>query len=102
VKTPEWCTFQYRESGNTRLRSLASLKSGCHAVMNKHPAVASLVQQVYTVLSDIENHTRCTPVKVGESSEWDSIVNSSEKNRANFCKAVDGKPLFSAVYCMYR
>jgi hypothetical protein len=28
-------------------------------------------------------------------------VNSVDENRANFCKALDGKPLFSAVYIMY-
>jgi hypothetical protein len=38
---------------------------------------------------------------VGESSERTSIVNSSEGNRANSCKAVHGKPLFSVVYGMY-
>jgi hypothetical protein len=38
--------------------------------------------------------------KVGESFQWTSIVNSAE-NTANYCKAVDWKPHFSAVYCMY-
>jgi hypothetical protein len=84
--TQRWWTFQYQESGNTKHRSLESLKSECQVVMNKYPAATSVVQQVYTVLSDIENHARCTPVKVGESSEWTSAVNSSEKNRANFAK----------------
>jgi hypothetical protein len=37
--------------------------------MNKCPEAASVVQQVYKVLSDIENLARCTPFKVGESSE---------------------------------
>jgi hypothetical protein len=39
--------------------------------------------------------------EVGESSEWTSIVNSAEENRANFCKSLDGKLLFSALYGMY-
>jgi glutamyl-tRNA reductase len=30
-----------------------------------------------------------------------SIVNSAEENRANFCKGLEGKPLFSALYGMY-
>jgi hypothetical protein len=34
------------------------------------------MQQVYKVLGDIENLARCTPAKVGESSEWTSIANS--------------------------
>jgi hypothetical protein len=37
---------------------------------------------------------------VGESSEWTYIVNSVE-NRANVCKALDEKLLFSALYSMY-
>jgi hypothetical protein len=38
---------------------------------------------------------------VGESTEWTSIVNGAEENGANFCKGLDGKPLFSALYDMY-
>jgi hypothetical protein len=38
---------------------------------------------------------------VGESPEWTSIVNSAEENRENFCKGLDGKPLFSALGGMY-
>jgi hypothetical protein len=51
--------------------------------------------------SDIENLDGCTWAKVGESSEWTSIVNSVEDKRAHFCKALDGKQLFSAFLCMY-
>jgi hypothetical protein len=58
------------------------------------------MQQVHRELSDIQNLDRCTPAKVGESYEWTSIVNSAE-NRANICKGLDGKPLFSAIYNMY-
>jgi hypothetical protein len=39
--------------------------------------------------------------EVGESSEWTSIVNSVEDNRANTCKALDVKPLFSILCGMY-
>jgi hypothetical protein len=68
-------------------QKLALLKSECYVIMNKYPEAASVVQQVYKVLSVIENLVRCTPAKVGESSECTSIVNSMEGNRANFCKA---------------
>jgi hypothetical protein len=61
-------------------QNLASLKSECHAIMSKHPEAASIVQQVHKVLGDMENLAGCTPAKVGESSEWTSIVNSSEEN----------------------
>jgi hypothetical protein len=58
---------------------LASLRSECHAIMNKYPEADSVVQQLYKVLSDIENLARCKPTKVGERSEWTSIVNSAEE-----------------------
>jgi hypothetical protein len=80
-------------------QKLVSLKFECHTITNKYPEAASVVQQVHKILSDTENLVGCTPAKV--SSEWTSIVNSAEENRANFCKAVDGKPLFSALYGMY-
>jgi hypothetical protein len=69
--------------------------------MNKYPGTASAVQQVYKAFSDIENLVGCTPAKVRESSEWTSVVNSAEKNRANFCKGLDENPLFSSLYGMY-
>jgi hypothetical protein len=43
----------------------------------------------------------CTQTIRGESSEWPTIVNSAEVKRANFCKSLDGKPLFSALYGVY-
>jgi hypothetical protein len=52
------------------------------------------------VLGDIKNLPGCTQTKVEESSEWTSIVNSAEENRTNFCKGLDGKPLFGALYSM--
>jgi hypothetical protein len=78
----------------------ASLKFECHAVMNKYPEAAPVVQQVYEVVSDVENFARCTPANVGESSEWTSVANSAE-NRASFSKGLDGKTLFSTPYIMY-
>jgi hypothetical protein len=80
---------------------LSSLKSQYHDITNKYPEAASVVQQVYIVLSDNEILAKCTQAKVGEGSEWTSIVSSAEKNRANFCKILNGKPLFSALYGTY-
>jgi hypothetical protein len=70
--------------------------------MSKHPEVDSVVQHVCKMLSGTEYFAGCTPVKVAEGSEWTSAVNSAEENRANYCKAVDGKPLFKALYGMYK
>jgi hypothetical protein len=44
--------------------------SESYANMNKRPQEASVVQQIYKVLSGIENLAGCTPDKVGESFEW--------------------------------
>jgi hypothetical protein len=82
-------------------QKLASVKCECYAIMNRYPDAAYIVQEVYKVLSDIENLAGCTLAEVGEISEWTPVVNSVEENRANFCKAVDGKLLFSALYVVY-
>jgi hypothetical protein len=58
---------------------LSSLKSQYHDIPNKYPEAASVVQQVYKVLSDIEILAKCTPAKMGESCEWSSIVSSAEE-----------------------
>jgi hypothetical protein len=80
---------------------LSSLKYQCHDITNKYPEAASVVQQGYKVLSDIEILAKCTTSKVGERPEWTSIVSSAEENSANFCKILEGKPLFSALYGIY-
>jgi hypothetical protein len=74
-------------------QKLSSQKSQYHDITNWYP-------EVHKVLSDIEIFARYTPAKVGGSSEWTIIVNSAEENRANFCKIIVGKPLFSALYGM--
>jgi hypothetical protein len=40
-------------------------------------------------------------LKWGKALERTFIVNSVEEKRANFCKGVDGKPLFMALYGIY-
>jgi hypothetical protein len=67
----------------------------------QYTEAASVVQQVYKVLSHNENLAGCTLAKVGESSGWTSIVNNAEENRAKYCKALDGKLLYSVLYGMY-
>jgi hypothetical protein len=78
-------------------QKLASLKSESYAITNKYPAAGSVVQQVHKVLRNTEILAECTPAKVGESAECTTIVNSAEENRANFCKGLDGRPLFSEL-----
>jgi hypothetical protein len=38
---------------------------------------------------------------VGERQQWSAIVNTADENRQNFCKALTGKTLFSALYGTY-
>jgi hypothetical protein len=42
-----------------------------------------------------------TPASVGEREQWSSIVSTVEENRHNFCKPLNGKTLFSAMYGRY-
>jgi hypothetical protein len=53
------------------------------------------------VVGDIEDVARHIPASVGESAEWTAIVNAAEENRENYCKALHGKTLFSALYGIY-
>jgi hypothetical protein len=38
---------------------------------------------------------------VGDSEQWSSTVNAAKDNRQNFCRALTGKTLFSALYGTY-
>jgi hypothetical protein len=53
--------------------------------MSKYPEAATVLKQIYTELSHIENLAGCTPAEEGKSSEWTSTVNSVD-NRTNFAK----------------
>jgi hypothetical protein len=84
-----------------RRQKLSSLKTDRHAITNKCPEASSVVQQVHKVLCDIEILAECTSTEVWESCQWTIIENSAEENRANFCKVLDLKQLFSALCGMY-
>jgi hypothetical protein len=73
------------------IQTLALLNSHCHAITNKFAEAGSVVQQVHEALNYIEILDECTPAKVGESSEWITLVNSAEESRANFSKSLNGK-----------
>jgi hypothetical protein len=49
----------------------------------------------------IENVVGYIPTSVGKNEQWPSIVNIAEENRLNFCKALNGKTLFSILYGTY-
>jgi hypothetical protein len=79
----------------------SSLISQCYGVMNMYPEAAYVVQEAYKALRSIEILAKCTPAKVGESSEWSTILSNAEENRASFSKILEGKPLFSALFGIY-
>jgi hypothetical protein len=56
---------------------------------------------LHKILCDIEDVAGFTPVAVGESERWSSIVNTMEENRANICKPLSGKTLYSGLYGSY-
>jgi hypothetical protein len=56
---------------------------------------------LFKVLCDFEDVAEYAPPSVGESEEWTDVVNTVEENRVNFCKALHGKTLYSALYGTY-
>jgi hypothetical protein len=69
-------------------------------LIDQHPDAEEQLRQLYKVLCDIEDVAGYTP-SVGKSQEWASIVSMVEKNRASYCEALCGKPLYSALYGSY-
>jgi hypothetical protein len=77
-------------------------KSEHPTLVQQYPDEDAQLKQFYKVPGDIEDVAGHTPDSVGESTEWAAIVNSAEKkNGANYCKALNGKTLFSALYGTY-
>jgi hypothetical protein len=76
-------------------------KSEYQQLIGQFPDADAQLKQLLKVFRDIEEMARCTPASVGESEQWSSIVSTAEENRQNFCKVVNGKNLFSALYGMY-
>jgi hypothetical protein len=59
------------------------------------------LKQLIKMLCDIEDVAGYTPASVGGSDGWSSIVSTVEENRYNFCNALGGETLFSALYGTY-
>jgi hypothetical protein len=56
---------------------------------------------LYSTLCAIEDVAGYAPAVVGESAEWTAVVSDTEEKRANYCKALSGKTLLSAMYGTY-
>jgi hypothetical protein len=79
----------------------AALQAVYQAQKDQNPDGDAQYRQTLKVLCEIEDTASFTPGTVGESPEWASIVDSAEENAATFCKALSGKPLFSALHGTY-
>jgi hypothetical protein len=70
-------------------------------IVTKSPEAGDVIQRVLKTLSDIVSLASCTPKKVGHGEEWAQIADAAQEDRANLCKILKGKRLFSALYGVY-
>jgi hypothetical protein len=75
----------------------STLKSEYQTLAQQNPDADSQLKQLFKVLGDIEDMEGHTPASVRESAEWAAILNAAEENGANYCKALHGKTLSSAL-----
>jgi alanyl-tRNA synthetase len=83
------------------LNKRSTLKSEYPTLVQQYPDAFAQLKQLFKVLGDIEDVAEHTPASVWESAKWAAIVNAAEENGASYCKALDGKTLFSALYGTY-
>jgi hypothetical protein len=79
----------------------ASLEAEYKTLIGKYPDADTQYQQLYGALCALEDVAGYTPAAVGESAEWTPVVSAAEENTANYCKALTGKTLLSALYGTY-
>jgi hypothetical protein len=77
------------------------MQEECPILTKRYPDSDAQYKQLFIVLCNIESLASCTPSAVGNSPEWQAVVSSAEENRANYCKALSGKTLLSAIYGTY-
>jgi hypothetical protein len=80
---------------------LASLEAEYKTLVGNYPDADTQYWQLYSTLCAIEDVAGYAPAVVGESAEWTAVVSAAEENRANYCKALSGKTLLSAMYSTY-
>jgi hypothetical protein len=104
----KWYTWVYTKMADIPVlgfqkywtQKLTSLKYECHTIMNKYREAASVVQQVYkysvTLRTLLDAHWLKWGKDLSELLLWIWC-----RRRKHVCKALHGKPLFSALYDMY-
>jgi hypothetical protein len=79
----------------------ASLEAEYKTQVGKFPDADTQYRQLYSTLYAIEDVAGYAPAVVGESAQWKAVVSDAEEDRANYCKALSGKTLLSAMYGTY-
>jgi hypothetical protein len=86
---------------NITLTLTNKLKLEYQQLIGQFPDADAQLKQLLKVIRDIEEMARYTPASVGESEQWSTIVSRAEENRQNFCKVLNGKNMFNALYGTY-
>jgi predicted O-linked N-acetylglucosamine transferase (SPINDLY family) len=74
------------------------LKSENQQIIGQFPNADGKLKQLLKVIRDIEEIARYIPASVGESEQWSTIVSTTEENRQNCCKVLNGKNVINALY----
>jgi hypothetical protein len=74
----------------------STLKSEHQTLVQQYPDADVQLKQLLKLLGDTENMAGHIPALVGESVKW-----PANENVVSYCKALHGKPLFSALYDTY-
>jgi hypothetical protein len=82
-------------------KNRATLQAEYKEIKKQYPEAETQYRRLFDILCDIEDVASFTPAAVGESAEWAAIVSAADDNRDNYCKALSGKTLFSALYGNY-
>jgi hypothetical protein len=77
----------------------ASLQAEYKTLKGNYPEADTQYRQLLKVLCNIEDVASYTPAVVGETPEWTATV---EETTNNYCKALSGTTLFSALYGTYK
>jgi hypothetical protein len=78
-----------------------SLEVEYKTLVGKYPEADTQYRQLYRTLCAIEDVAGDTPAVVGERAVGTAVVSDAEENRANYCKALSGQTLLSAMYGTY-
>ncbi|XP_033606293.1 uncharacterized protein LOC111861621 isoform X2 [Cryptotermes secundus] len=79
----------------------AALQAEFKEIIMQYPDAKIKYKRLFDILCSIEDVAGFTTAAIGESAEWAAIVSAADDNRINYCKALSGKTLFSALYGNY-